>query len=94
MRKLLAAVAAVGFLAACPGPGEANAAACKDFIAKLKCGTQDYTSSYNCDAYKNTTCDISDYFECLTPKYECVNNQFDTTKLGTVSECTSKATCK
>lgn len=81
---------------ACGGSaGADNVAACKSWVESAKCGAVDpSTQGVDCNAYENTTCDISEYFDCLTPKYSCVNGMYDTTKLATSGECASKATCK
>ena len=99
----------VGALAACGGedpgatgqPGTVgpsstvdNVAACKKWIDSVKCGSIDVSQMVSCDLYKNTACDISGYFSCLSTKYVCKNGQYDLTKLATVGDCASKATCK
>jgi hypothetical protein len=95
MRKILSAVALAGVVVAgCGSPGANNVAACNKFAAALKCGSFDYTANYMCSSYENTTCDISAYFDCLTPKYSCVDGGFDSAKYATIADCTSKATCK
>ena len=70
-----------------------NVAACKAFVAKVKCGDVDISTQVDCDLYANTTCDISDYFDCLETKYVCVNGAYDESKLATISDCTAKASC-
>jgi hypothetical protein len=70
-----------------------NVAACNAFVEKVKCGSVDISSQVDCSLYANTACDISDYFDCLETKYVCVNGTYDETKLATISDCTSKATC-
>jgi hypothetical protein len=88
---LATVMAAVG----CGGSGGKtdNVAACNAFVAKVKCGDVDISSQVDCDLYANTACDISDYFDCLETKYVCVNGAYDESKLATISDCTSKATC-
>jgi hypothetical protein len=98
MNKLVLSFLSFSLLAVvgCGGGGGAadNVAACKSFVEKVKCGTVDISSQVNCDAYSATTCDISDYFDCLATKYVCVDGSYDQTKLATLGDCTSKATCK
>ena len=96
MRKVLTimvAVASLSGLAGCGGTD--NVASCNKWKTAVACGTASSTlDAINCDAYANTTCDISAYFDCLSTAYVCVNGQYDTTKLGNVSACASKATCQ
>ncbi len=92
MKKLFVAV---GALVALLGCGPDNVSACKKFMESTKCGTVDISSSFNCDAYKNTTCDIAPYFTCASEHYVCKDGQFDSAKLATFSaDCLPKATCK
>jgi len=51
--------------------GEANVAACEDWIASMECGDTDFAALVYCDAYAQTACDISDYFDCLAAETEC-----------------------
>jgi hypothetical protein len=82
-------------LAACgSGSSYDNVSACEDFVKKVKCGTVDISGQVNCNGYANTACDIAPYFECLSSKYVCANGMYDTSKLATLGDCTSKATCK
>jgi hypothetical protein len=91
MRKLFFAC----LLAAGCGSGSSfdNVAACNSFVQKVKCGSVDISQQVNCQAYANTTCDISGYFTCLQDHYVCVNGMYDTSKLATANDCASKATC-
>lgn len=79
-------------LSACGGAD--NVAACKRWKEAVKCGTSSAVDAINCEAYANTTCDISDYFDCLSTAYVCMNGQYDSSKLGNASACASKAVCK
>ncbi|MBL9008397.1 MAG: hypothetical protein JNJ46_29320 [Myxococcales bacterium] len=80
-------------LLACGGPD--NVKACNDWKAAAKCGTSTAAlDAVSCDAYKNTSCDISEYFKCLTPLYVCTGGMYDTAKLAMASTCASKAVCK
>ncbi len=69
--------------------------ACNDWKAAAKCGSNTAAiDSINCDAYKNTACDISEYFTCLQGVYVCVGGMYDTAKLSMISTCAAKALCK
>ncbi len=97
MNKLVLSFLSLLVVAGCGGGGSSstdNVAACKAFLTKVKCGTVDISSQVDCDAYANTACDISDYFDCLSTKYVCVDGSYDETKLATLSDCASKATCQ
>jgi hypothetical protein len=96
MNKLVLSFLCLVAVAGCGGGGSTvdNVDACKKFVAKVKCGTVDISSQVNCDAYANTSCDISAYFDCLSGAYVCVNGSYDTTKLATASDCASKAVCQ
>lgn len=91
MRKTLVGILFALSAAACGGVD--NVGSCRNFVEKVKCGSVDISSQVNCDAYANTTCDISDYFDCLSTKYVCVDGMYDTSKLSTAGECAAKATC-
>ncbi len=91
MKKLLAGMVVAVALAGCGGAD--NVGACKKFVEAAKCGTAAFT--FDCDVYKNTTCDISSYFNCAAEHYVCKDGMYDAAKLGTFStDCASKATCK
>ena len=74
------------------GGGADNVTACQSFVKSVSCAGS-LASSFNCDAYASTSCDISSYFDCLSTKYVCVGGQLDSSKLSTASECTSLASC-
>jgi hypothetical protein len=76
----------------CGGSAD-NVAACNAFVQKVKCGSADISMYINCATYSATPCDLSDYFNCLAPKFVCVNGAYDTTKEATISECAQLATC-
>lgn len=93
-KSLLGAVAAVSVLfSAC---GTDNVGACNRWKEAVKCGTSSAVidSAVNCDLYKETKCDISEYFDCLSTAYVCTNGTYDPTKLANISSCASKAVCK
>jgi hypothetical protein len=100
MKKLIVALACsvscMLVAAGCGGSDSSkpdNVAACQSFVEKVKCGSVDISQQVNCQAYANTTCDISDYFTCLEDHYVCDNGQYDSSKLATAGDCASKATC-
>ena len=95
IRKSLAGVLIVAGAAllwsGCAGPD--NAAACQAYIDKvntLSC-FKGAAFTFDCSAFDNTTCDISDYFNCLTDNTKC-DAMGIPDQSGTVS-CTSKASC-
>jgi hypothetical protein len=93
MNKLVLSFLCLVAAAGCGGPSFDNVESCKTFVQKVKCGSVDISAQVNCDTYANTNCDISDYFDCLSTKYVCVNGAYDNSKLATLSECATKATC-
>ena len=76
-----------------------NVASCKDYVAALDCGSLDISTVYPanfCDAYANTSCDISDYFDCLTSNTMCVLNDpilGDHLDQSGTTMCASMANC-
>lgn len=96
MKKFI--VCAVAALAAASssgcGAGQNNVDACKRFVTAAKCGSTDLSTSFSCDSYANTTCDISTYFDCAAAHYVCTNGSYDSAKLQSFStDCAAKATC-
>ena len=75
-------------LAACGGTD--NVAACNDWLEASSCGETDFSQFVNCSAYENTSCDISDYFDCLTTNTTCTDGVADTSGW---SACAAEATC-
>lgn len=76
---------------ACDSPD--NAAACQDYIDKvntLEC-YKGAAFTFDCSIYDSTSCDIADYFDCLTENTKC-NAMGQPDQSGTPS-CASKATC-
>jgi hypothetical protein len=73
------------------GSGEIdNVAACNDLVDSLECGGADLGQYVPCDSYAQTTCDFSDYFQCLEDEFTCTDGAFDPTAwMG----CASLATC-
>ena len=93
-RKMLALVFG-GFaglvLAASGCAGKNNVESCNKWVKATSCGSTDISSLVNCNLYKDTTCDISAYFDCLTANTKCTNNVIDVTGWA---GCASKAQCK
>ncbi len=72
--------------------GVDNVASCKDVYATingLDCIGSTTLDDSVCDAYKDTTCDISEYFDCLSAGYKCTNGVIDATEAAkcTVPTC-------
>lgn len=93
MKKFMLTIATLVTVVTLAGCGADNVASCNKWKEKVKCGTVS-VDAVNCDAYKNTTCDISAYFDCMSDAYVCKDGQYDTTKLANATSCASKATCK
>lgn len=95
MKKFLALAVVCLAVVGCGGAGANNVAACKKFVTAVKCGSVDISTTFSCDSYANTTCDISAYFDCATSHYTCTNGMYDQAKLSSfTADCTSKAVCK
>ncbi len=65
------------------GGAKDNVGACKDLYATLNgldCIGDATLDDSACDAYKDTTCDISEYFDCLAAGYVCINGVLDATE--------------
>jgi hypothetical protein len=92
MKKFLFGVLAATALVGC---GADNVGACKKWKTAAACGSNTTTlDAINCDSYANTTCDISEYFNCMSTAYVCTNGTYDTAKLANAANCASKAVCK
>ena len=96
MKKFVLALgilSTLGFLGAfqpgCGGPD--NVASCKDVYATingLKCIGMAKIDDSACDAYEKTTCDVSEYFDCVSSHYKCKDDTtIDTDELAKASEC-------
>jgi hypothetical protein len=96
MKKLSLTLAALGALTLAACGAADNVGACNRFKSAAACGTSaaSVLAAYSCDGYANLTCDISDYFDCLSTAYVCVNGQYDGTKAQNAAGCASKAICK
>jgi len=84
-------VGALVMASAC-SKGKKNVAACEDWLASMSCGDTDYTTLVSCDAYEETTCDISEYFDCLTENTTC-DEDLGVADMSGWTECTSYTTC-
>ena len=70
-----------------------NVSACENWVEALSCGDYDFGSSVSCESYRNvTTCDISDYFDCLTDNTSCDTNT-GIPDFSNWQSCTPLATC-
>ncbi len=82
-------------LAAC---GNSNESACKDYVKKVQACGGIYAQTYNdnwCTGLNDASCDVSDYFNCLSDALgSCTNGTFNSADATKLSACTSKATCK
>jgi hypothetical protein len=92
---VLGAVVCIGCGAETKSAGAANRAACEDYndqLESLDCDASGATQ--DCEVYDQTSCDISDYFDCLAEKTECTEvagqKTIDQTK---ALECAAMAEC-
>ena len=79
-------------LAACGGPD--NVAACQAYVDKvntLDC-YQGASFAFDCSMYDQASCDISEYFDCLTSNTKC--DASGVPDVAGTTECVSKAACK
>jgi len=69
-----------------------NVASCEAWVDSVSCGTTDFSTLVNCSVYEETTCDISDYFTCLTDNGTCdeATGVYDSSGWA---QCASQATC-
>ena len=67
-----------------------NVDACEAWVDAYECGGFDIGQSLNCDLYADATCDLSDYFDCLTDNTSCTNGFPDTSGWPA---CVDLATC-
>jgi hypothetical protein len=82
-------IACLGLMAASCG-GADNVRACNDWVAKTSCGVTDISTMIDCNVYSETTCDIADYFDCLTTNTTCEMDVIDVTGWA---GCAAKAVC-
>lgn len=87
--KILSAALGALMLSACGGPD--NVGACKRWLSSASCGNTDFSTMVNCEVYKDTSCDIAPYFDCLTANTKCQNGTADTSGW---TQCASKAQCR
>ena len=109
MRKIIFSTLTVltfslGFLAGCADDEEDsfdNVSACQNYVDSLECGDFDpstiYGSTFCEDTYGGlTTCDISDYFNCLADNTECIEDDpvlGDYLDQSGTTDCASLANC-
>lgn len=77
-------------LAAC-NPGKKSYEACLEWIDSLDCGSYDFASagldaSY-CDAYEESECDVSEYFDCLIADSKCEGDVYTMAPSCEVPSC-------
>ncbi len=73
--------------------GAQNVAACEEWLASMSCGDTDYSTLVSCDAYEEITCDVSDYFDCLTENTTC-DEDLGVADLTGWTVCTDYAVCE
>jgi hypothetical protein len=77
--------------------GSANVAACNDYLdtlMALPCWDPIYDPMIDCQAIYGgvTTCDISEYFDCIAATYSCADGTL-TVDAEAAQACASLATC-
>jgi hypothetical protein len=77
--------------------GSANVSACNDYLSTLmglSCWDPIFDPMIDCQAIYGgvTTCDISDYFDCIAATYTCVDGTISVDATA-AAECASLATC-
>jgi hypothetical protein len=98
MKKIVLALgflSMVGALAiGCGGPD--NVGACENYnttVNELKC-LGDVKVDLDCSVYAETSCDVSEYFDCVSSHVKCVDDTtFDSAEYAKISECSEFATC-
>ena len=94
MMRNFAILGVVAMMAAgCGNVGKKNVEACDDWLASMACGDTDFSGLIDCGVYEETTCDVSDYFTCLSDNTTCDEDAgiADTTGWA---DCVSKASCE
>lgn len=74
------------------GCGADNVVACEDWIDEMSCGSTDFSALVDCNIYEETSCDIADYFGCLSDNTTCDEATGMTDTMGWAS-CASLALC-
>ena len=67
-------------------------AACEDWLDSMECGSYDFTSQVDCKQFESATCDLSDYFECLTDNTRC-DEAKSLPDVSAWNTCMSKSKC-
>ena len=90
---LVASVSCLLF-AGCAAPD--NVATCEDWVTTVSCGDSfDVGTMVDCDVYANTTCDIADYFTCLSDNFACDETTDPwTADTSAWADCAPQATCE
>jgi hypothetical protein len=74
---------------ACGAPD--NVGACKQWLSNISCGSYDFSQFMSCESYRDLSCDITEYFDCLTANTKCNDGVPDNSGW---TGCASKAQCK
>lgn len=101
---LLASLFVFAFVVACgddddgASPAKKNEEACESLfetLEGLECVADDWDWGFDCSAYEQTTCDISEYFTCLEDAYFC-DDSFDPPILNAegATDCVDLANCE
>jgi hypothetical protein len=53
------------------GCGTDNVEVCEDWAATVSCGDFDASTAITCSVYERETCDLTEYFTCLTDNLQC-----------------------
>ncbi len=91
MRNSILILSVLG-LTACGSVGDKNVSACEDWLASMSCGDTDFSTLVSCDVYQDTTCDVSDYFTCLTDGTTC-DEATGVADMTGWADCATLATC-
>jgi hypothetical protein len=68
-----------------------NVAACENLMETLnglECVADDYDWGWDCEIYGDTTCDISEYFDCLADGYTCTDDDPPMLDATGAADCT------
>lgn len=67
-----------------------NVAACEAWADGVSCGDANVSDYIDCNMYANLSCDVSDYFDCLTDVTMCTDGVLDNARWP---ECVELASC-
>ena len=100
--RLLMPILVVSLTAVGCNYGKRNVAACEDWIVDMDekvsqsaCANTDVASLLQggCDNYESSSCDISDYFDCLYDNTECNENSGEINAEGW-ADCNALLACE